>query len=180
MVPVLTRGSGFNITRIQTTIMDMKPYKLPKMSSKEISKLLEKEKICRIAFKGEEFPYMAPFQYVKMGEALYFHFTNYGKKMQLIEKDKRVCVGVESLKTDMSEYNFVVLKGELERVEDSGERAEAIRRLADAGRRRLSENFLAAHGFLAEQGWDILSEDKPMVIFKLARITDTIGLRSPS
>ena len=36
-----------------STIMNMKPYKLPKMSSKEISKLLEKEKICRIAFKGE-------------------------------------------------------------------------------------------------------------------------------
>jgi nitroimidazol reductase NimA-like FMN-containing flavoprotein (pyridoxamine 5'-phosphate oxidase superfamily) len=97
-------------------MMDMKPYKLPKMSSDEVSELLDRERICRIAFKGAEFPYLAPFQYVRMGGALYFHFTDYGRKMRLLENDRRVCVGIESLEPDMSEYRFVVLRGELERV----------------------------------------------------------------
>jgi hypothetical protein len=132
-------------------MMDVKPYKLPKMSSDEVSELLDRERICRIAFKGAEFPYLAPFQYVRMGGALYFHFTDYGRKM-----------------------------GELERVEDAGERADAINRIAEMGRSGLSENFLAAHGFPAENGWETLSEDKPMVILKLERISDTIGLRSPT
>jgi nitroimidazol reductase NimA-like FMN-containing flavoprotein (pyridoxamine 5'-phosphate oxidase superfamily) len=160
--------------------MEMKLYKLPKMSSDEISELLGRERICRIAFKGAEFPYLAPFQYVRIGDALYFHFTNYGRKMRLLEKDRRVCVGVESLEPDMSEYRFVVLRGELDRVEDKKERGEAISRLAKMGRSGLSENFLAAHGFPAENGWETLSEDKPMVIFKLERISETIALRSPT
>jgi nitroimidazol reductase NimA-like FMN-containing flavoprotein (pyridoxamine 5'-phosphate oxidase superfamily) len=159
---------------------DMQPFKLPKMSSEEITELLERERICRIAFKGEEFPYLAPFQYVKIGDALYFHFTNYGKKMRLLEKDKRVCIGIERIEPDLREYNFVVLRGELERVTDSEERAIAIRKLSEIGKEKLSEKFLAAHGFTSDQGWATLSEDKPLVIFKLERITDTIGLRSPN
>ncbi len=157
----------------------MKPYKLPRMSREEVDALLDRERICRIAFRGEDFPYLAPFQYVKVGDALYFHFTDYGKKMRLLERDNRVCVGVESFEADMSEFSFVVLRGELERVLDEEERADAIRGLAKIGREGLSENFLTAHGFPAEEGWGTLSEDKPVAIFKLGRITDTIGLRSP-
>ena len=165
---------------IQSIVMDMKPFKLPKMSSEEVSELLDRERIYRIAFKGDDFPYMAPFQYVKMGDTLYFHFTDYGKKMRLLEKDRRVCIGFENLKPDMSEYSFVVVRGELEKVKEPKERAEAIRRLSEMGQEGLSENFLAAPGFPSEQGWETLSEDKPLVIFKLERVSDTIGLRSPA
>ncbi len=180
MFPELTKGSDFNIAMIHSIMMDMKPFKLPKMSSDEIGELLDRERICRIAFKGDDFPYMAPFQYVRMGDALYFHFTDYGKKMRLLEKDKRVCIGFESLEPDLSEYSFVAVRGELEKVDEPRERAEAIRRLSEMGREGLSENFLAAHGFPSEQGWETLSEDKPLVIFKLERVSDTIGLRSPA
>jgi nitroimidazol reductase NimA-like FMN-containing flavoprotein (pyridoxamine 5'-phosphate oxidase superfamily) len=161
-------------------MIDMKPFKLPKMSMKEVSDLLDQERICRIAFKGEEFPYMAPFQYFRMGDTLYFHFTDYGRKMRLTEKDNRVCVGVESFEPDMSEYRFVVLRGELERVYDEGERAQAIRGLAERGRKRFSENFLAVHGFSTKDDWATLSEDKPVVIFKLGNVNDIVGLRSPT
>jgi nitroimidazol reductase NimA-like FMN-containing flavoprotein (pyridoxamine 5'-phosphate oxidase superfamily) len=160
--------------------MKMKPYKLPKMSLEEVDKLLDEEMICRIAFKGDDFPYMAPFQYVRRDNALYFHFTNYGKKMNLIENENRVCVSVESLMPDMSEYSFVVLRGELERVDDSLERREAIRKLAEVGQKKLSENFLAAHGFSKEEGWETISEEKPMVIFKLEKVSEIVGLRSPN
>lgn len=157
----------------------MKPYKLPRMSSKEIKMLLDRERICRIAFRGKEFPYLAPFQYVKIGDTFYFHFTDYGRKMRFLKRDNRVCVGVESFEPDMNEYSFVLLSGELERVHDKEERAEAIRGLAEIGRKGLSENLLAAHGFSTDQGWETLSEDKPVVIFKLEKIADVIGLRSP-
>jgi nitroimidazol reductase NimA-like FMN-containing flavoprotein (pyridoxamine 5'-phosphate oxidase superfamily) len=158
----------------------MKPYKLPKMSSQEIDTLLKQQKICRIAFRGEEFPYLAPFQYVKIGDSLYFHFTDYGRKMRLIEMDNRVCIGIESFEPDMSEYRFVVLRGELERVKDEEERKEAIRGLAEIGQKGFSNNFVAAHGFSVKEGWDSLSESAPLVIYKLEKISRTIGLRSPS
>ena len=80
----------------------------------------------------------------------------------------------------MSEYRFVVLRGELERVKDEEERKEAIRGLAEIGKKGFSNNFVAAHGFSVEEGWDSLSESAPMVIYKLEKISRTIGLRSPS
>ena len=75
--------------------------------------------------------------------------------MRLLNKDNKVCVSVESLMPDMSEYSFVVFRGELERVENMGERELAIRKLSEVGSQRLSENFLAAHGFSAEEGWEV-------------------------
>ena len=59
--------------------------KLPKMTKQEMWKLIRRQRLCRIAFKGDTYPYMAPFQYVVLDGVLYFHFTDYGKKMKLIE-----------------------------------------------------------------------------------------------
>jgi nitroimidazol reductase NimA-like FMN-containing flavoprotein (pyridoxamine 5'-phosphate oxidase superfamily) len=153
--------------------------KLPKMSSNEINQLIDNENICRIAFHGEEYPYLAPFQYIRMGDSLYFHFTDYGKKMKLLQKDHRVCVSIENLSPDMSKYSFVSFRGELEQVNDNVERANAIKRLSEKGSENLSENFLAAHGFKAEEGWESLSHEKPIVIYKLKTISETTGLKSP-
>jgi nitroimidazol reductase NimA-like FMN-containing flavoprotein (pyridoxamine 5'-phosphate oxidase superfamily) len=157
----------------------MRPRKLPKMNREEIEDLLDAESICRIAFRGDEYPYMAPFQYVRLGGALYFHFTNYGRKMRLLEMDSNVCVGVERLEPDLSEYRFVALSGALERVDDAQERSEALSLLSEAGREGLSQNFLAAHGFDTEESWSALSDDAPLVIYKLSHFTDVVGLRSP-
>lgn len=85
--------------------------KLPKMEKHEINQLIREQMLCRIAFKGDEYPYMAQFQYVLMNGSIYFHFTDYGKKMKLLERDKRVCVEIEEYRQDLSEYSFVVLRG---------------------------------------------------------------------
>jgi nitroimidazol reductase NimA-like FMN-containing flavoprotein (pyridoxamine 5'-phosphate oxidase superfamily) len=61
-------------------VLSVTLVKLPKMDKSEIERLLQEQMLCRIAFKGDEYPYMAPFQYVLMGGSLYFHFTDYGKK----------------------------------------------------------------------------------------------------
>ena len=153
--------------------------KLPKMEKREIEKLIREQMLCRIAFKGDEYPYMAPFQYVFINGSLYFHFTDYGKKMRLLEKDKRVCVEIERYQTDLSEYNFVVLRGTLKVVTDPQERAKVIKRMAEEGKQKLSKNFLAAHGFKKEEGWKSFTPEKPTVIVKLEEIAEEIGLKSP-
>ena len=135
--------------------------------------------LCRISFKGDEYPYMAPFQYVLMDGSIYFHFTDYGRKIRLLEKDKRVCVEIEEYRPDLSEYSFVVLRGTLKVVSDPQERAMVIRRMAEEGEQKLSPNFLAAHGFKKEEGWSSFTPEKPLVIVKLENVTQEIGLKSP-
>jgi len=153
--------------------------RLPKMEKREIEKLIREQMLCRIAFKGDKYPYMAPFQYVYMDGSLYFHFTDYGKKMRLLEKDNRVCVEIEKYRADLSEYSFVVLRGALKIVTDPQERAKVIKRLAEEGEQKLSTNFLAAHGFKKEEGWSSFTPEKPLVIVKLEDIAEEIGLKSP-
>lgn len=155
-------------------------FKLPKMEKPEIEKLLREQLLCRIAFKGGEYPYMAPFQYVFMDGSLYFHFTEYGKKMKLLERDKRVCVEIEKYKPDLSEYSFVVLRGKLKVVADRQERDKVIRMMAEEGKRKLSTNFLAAHGFKKDEDWSSFNPEKTMIIVKLEDIAQEIGLKSPS
>ncbi|MDH5450184.1 MAG: pyridoxamine 5'-phosphate oxidase family protein [Candidatus Bathyarchaeota archaeon] len=157
----------------------MTVVKLPKMEKYEIEKLLQEQMLCRIAFKGDKYPYMAPFQYVLMDGFLYFHFTDYGKKMRLLERDKRVCVEIEKYRPDLSEYNFVVLRGELEVVRDPNERAKVINRIAEEGKQKLSTNFLAAHGFKKEEGWSSFAPERQVVIVKLKEVAEEIGLKSP-
>jgi len=160
-------------------VLSVTVVRLPKMEKSEIENLLQEQMLCRIAFKGNKYPYMAPFQYVLMDDSLYFHFTDYGKKMRLLEKDTRVCVEIEKYTPDLSEYNFVVFRGELEVVRDPQERAQVINRIATEGKQKLSTNFLAAHGFKKEEGWSALTPEKPMVIVKLKDVAEKIGLNSP-
>ena len=155
-------------------------FKLPKMTKQEMWKLIRRQRLCRIAFKGAKYPYMAPFQYVVLDGFLYFHFTNYGKKMKLIENDKRVCVEIEEYKEDLSEYSFIVLRGTLKVVNDQQERVRALKKLAEEGETKLSPNFLPAHGFNKEDGWSSLTlNETPLVVIKLENITQEIGLKSP-
>lgn len=153
--------------------------KLPKMSKIEIKKLVQEQMLCRIAFKGQKYPYIAPFQYVLVDDVMYFHFTDYGKKISLIENDNRVCVEIEKYTPDLSSYNFVIFRGELEEVTDSTERSKVIKKIAKEGKENLSLNFLAAHGIKKEEGWDSLTKKKKLLIVKLKDITEIIGLKSP-
>ena len=142
-------------------------------------RLIRRQRLCRIAFKGTTYPYMAPFQYVVLNRHLYFHFTDYGKKMKLLESDKRVCVEIEEYREDLSEYSFIILRGTLKIITDPQERAEAIRKISGEGEQKLSPNFLPAHGFKKEDGWASLSSEKPLIVIKLEDIAQEIGLKSP-
>ncbi|PVX25201.1 MAG: pyridoxamine 5'-phosphate oxidase [Candidatus Bathyarchaeum sp.] len=155
-------------------------FKLPKMTKEEMWKLIRRQRLCRIAFKGTDYPYMAPFQYVVLDDVLYFHFTDYGTKMKLLENDKRVCVEIEEYREDLSEYSFIVLRGTLNVVTDPKERATAIHKLSTEGEQKLSTNFLPAHGFKKTDSWDQLTPTNPsLVAVKLEKVTQEIGLKSP-
>jgi len=149
------------------------------MEKDEIEKLIREHVICRIAFKGDKYPYVAPFQYVFINGSLYFHFTDYGRKMRSLERNKRVCVEIEKYQPDLSEYSFVVLRGTLKIVDNPRERAMVIKKMAEEGERKLSENFLVAHGFKKQEGWASFTPEKPMVIVKLEEIFEETGLKSP-
>jgi hypothetical protein len=158
----------------------MAVFKLPKMTKQEMWKLIRRQRLCRIAFKGAEYPYMAPFQYVVLDDVLYFHFTDYGRKMKLLDNDQRVCVEIEEYKEDLSEYSFIVLRGTLKVVTDKQERIDALQKLAEEGEKKLSPNFIPAHGFKKGEGWDSLAPTNPsLIVIKLEKITQEIGLKSP-
>ncbi|HEX9261186.1 MAG TPA: pyridoxamine 5'-phosphate oxidase family protein [Candidatus Bathyarchaeia archaeon] len=158
----------------------MKPKKLPIMKESEIDELLKEQILCRIAFGGKDTPHIAPFQYALVDGQLYFHFTKYGRKMTLLEKNSSSCVEIEQYNQDLSEYKFVVLTGKLRIVTDPEERYRAINKMVDTAKtKRISENFLMAHGFQKESGWAVLTPDKPLIIVKLEDVTERVGLKSP-
>jgi uncharacterized protein len=160
-------------------VSEVTTVKMPKMDEKEIEQLISEQFLCRVAFRGDFQPYIAPFQYVAINGALYFHFTDYGKKMSFFKQETPVCVEIERFTPNLSEYQFVVLTGKLRLVEDHEERKMAIEKMAEAGRQRLSPNFLVAHGFSQGSDWSDFSDKKPILIIKLDDVTEKTGLKSP-
>jgi nitroimidazol reductase NimA-like FMN-containing flavoprotein (pyridoxamine 5'-phosphate oxidase superfamily) len=156
----------------------MTKVKMPRMGKHEIEQLIREQFLCRIAFKGESLLYIAPFQYAVIGDTLYFHFTDYGKKMNFFNRETPVCVEIEQYTPDLSEYRFVVLTGKLRLVEDNEERKKAIEEMVALGKQRLSSNFLVAHGFSQGSNWEVFAPDKPILIIKL-EVTEKTGLKSP-
>jgi hypothetical protein len=150
------------------------------MSKKEIDNLINEQILCRIAFGGKLAPYIAPFQYIFMKNHLYFHFTDYGKKMDFLEEGVSVCVEIEKYTPNLSSYQFVVLTGKLQEVTNPKERTNALAKMIETAQtRQLSTDFLHAHGISKEAGWNALSADKPLIIVKLTEVTDIRGLKSP-
>ena len=149
------------------------------MKENEINQLVREQYLCRIAFKGDLQPYIAPFQYAYVNGILYFHFTDYGKKMSFFKQETPVCVEIERYTQNLSEYGFVVLSGKLRLVEDQEERKKAIEKMVEVGKQKISKNFLLAHGFSQGSVWTDFSSDKPILIIKLDEVTEKIGLKSP-
>ena len=152
-------------------------YKLPEMSKEEIEQVIKNQKICRIGFIDDDYPYIAPFQYLYVDSTLYFHFTDYGKKKEILMKNKNVCVSVEQLETNLKSYSFISIQGELQSVKNEQERTKVIKNLIEEAKKSFSEDFLAAHGFEKENGWDGF-ELKNQLIYKLTNIHNTVGLKS--
>ena len=152
---------------------------MPKMNEKEIQNLISEQFLCRIAYRGETQLHIAPFQYVVVDGTLYFHFTDYGKKMSFFKQGTPVCVEIERYTPNLSEYEFVVLTGNLKLVENPEERKRAIMKMAEVGKQQLSPNFLVAHGLPQGSDWREFTDDQPFLIIKLVDVKEKTGLKSP-
>ena len=149
------------------------------MSRKEIDDLIGEQFLCRIAFRGKDSVHIAPFQYVFMNKRLYFHFTDYGNKMDFIKEGFPVSVEIEKYAPDLSEYAFVILTGTLKLVVEEEERRLVIQKMAEIGSAKLSTNFLYAHGFQSQNGWSAFNAEQSILIMRLEKVTSIKGLKSP-
>lgn len=61
----------------------------------QIKAILEKAKVCRVAFFDEGYPYMVPLCFGFDGKAIFFHGFNAGRKMECLRKNPRVCFEVD-------------------------------------------------------------------------------------
>jgi nitroimidazol reductase NimA-like FMN-containing flavoprotein (pyridoxamine 5'-phosphate oxidase superfamily) len=152
--------------------------KLPKMNENEIKQALEDANICRIAFMDDVYPYISPFQYAYLNDTLYFHFTDYGKKKEILKKNKNVCVSIEHLEEDLSAFYFISMQGKLVQVDNEQEKSQVLKQMVKNARKIYSQNFLSAHGFEKGNEWDILAKEN-QILYKFIQMREPIGLKSP-
>ena len=145
--------------------------KIPRMEKQEYDRLIEKGYVCRIAFQGEKYPYIAPF--------LYFLSTKYGKKIDYFRKSPYVSVEIEKYTKDLSSYMFVTLQGYLEEVQDSIEKQIIREKFVDLiVERDLSCNILAALGHSPQDPPAAIAEEERSLVWKLVGVKDLVALKN--
>ena len=153
--------------------------KIPRMDKKEYDQLIREGHISRIAFKGEEYPYIAPFLYVFDGNFIYFLSTKYGKKIQLFHQSPNVAVEIEKFSSDLANYTFVTLQGRLKQIDDVTEDMAIRKKFVELIKNRnLSKNIVAALGHSPEEPVESIVTEKRSLIWKLVRVEDIIGLKN--
>lgn len=156
----------------------MEVVRIPRMKKREYDRLIDDEHVCRIAFKGDRYPYLAPFIYVFDGKFMYFLSTKYGRKIELFRDDPHVSVEVERFAPDLSSYRFVTLRGRLVEVSDPEEKRVVRERFVDLIRRKsLSRNILSALGHSPEDPLDSITREERSLVWKLVEVQKIVGLK---
>lgn len=157
----------------------MEIVKIPRMDKGDYDRLIEEGYVCRIAFQGEKYPYIAPFLYVYDGRFLYFLSTKYGKKIEYFRKSPYVAVEIEKYSRDLSFFTFVSLQGYLDEVTDSIEkkiiRDEFVNLIKE---RHLSKNILAALGHSPQDPPEAIALEERSLVWKLTGVKDLIALKN--
>lgn len=158
----------------------MNMFKMPRMGKAEYDRLVEEQYVCRIAFKGEMHPYIAPFLYVFDGKFIYFLSTKYGRKIEYFRDNPNVCVEIERYTSDLSSFSFVALPGRLIEVEDAEQgrrvRERFVQLIQDRG---LSPNVLSALGHSPDEPVDSLLSEERSSVWKLVgvKVESILGLK---
>jgi nitroimidazol reductase NimA-like FMN-containing flavoprotein (pyridoxamine 5'-phosphate oxidase superfamily) len=158
-------------------------FKMPPMKKSEYDTLIEEEYICRIAFKGESHPYIAPFLYIFDGKFMYFLSTKYGKKLQHFKQNPSVTVEVEKYTPDLSNFAFVALSGRLEEVRDTEIKKIIRHKFVELIKKKnLSPNILSALGHSPDEPIDALLTEERNNVWRLADVTvkGILGLKNSS
>jgi nitroimidazol reductase NimA-like FMN-containing flavoprotein (pyridoxamine 5'-phosphate oxidase superfamily) len=159
--------------------MDLEIVKIPRMEKLEYDRLIEEGYVCRIAFRGDKYPYIAPFLYVFDGKFLYFLSTKYGRKNDLFRKHPYVSVEVEKYSCDLSCYTFVTMQGYLVQENDAITkkiiRSKFVEMIEE---RNLSPNILAALGHQPDEPIDAITTEERSNIWKLTGVVDIVALKN--
>lgn len=154
---------------------------MPRMEKAEFDRLVEEQYICRIAFKGEKHPYIAPFLYVFDGKFMYFLSTKYGRKVQYFRENPKVCVEIEHYSPDLSAFSFVALPGRLREVDDADQKRAVRERFVHLIKSKgLSPNVLSALGHSPQEPVEVLLEAENSSVWQLVgvKVEEILGLKS--
>jgi nitroimidazol reductase NimA-like FMN-containing flavoprotein (pyridoxamine 5'-phosphate oxidase superfamily) len=157
----------------------MNIFKIPPMEKNEYDRLIHDNYICRIAFKGSEFPYIAPFLYSFDGKYLYFLPTRYGRKIDYFHNDPHVSVEIESYSADFSNYKFINLQGILEEItDDEGKQRVKSDFVTLIKKRELSPNILTALGYPVTNPLEIILQEDRNMVWRLTDVKDIVALKN--
>ncbi|MFZ3170309.1 MAG: pyridoxamine 5'-phosphate oxidase family protein [Candidatus Methanoperedens sp.] len=157
----------------------MEIVKMPNMGKKEYDRLIREQYIARIVFKGEKYPYIAPFLYVFDEKYLYFLSTRYGKKIEYFTQNPYVTVEIERYDPDLSNYAFVSLSGHLVEVTNEVSKKEVREQFIRLIREKnLSENIMIALGHSSQDPTEAIVHEERNVIWKLTDVRKIIGLKN--
>jgi nitroimidazol reductase NimA-like FMN-containing flavoprotein (pyridoxamine 5'-phosphate oxidase superfamily) len=157
----------------------MEIVKMPNMEKQEYDRLIQEQYIARIVFKGEKYPYIAPFLYVFDGKYLYFLSTRYGKKIEYFRQNPYVTVEIERYDPDLSNYAFVSLSGHLVEVIDEMSKKEVREHFIRLIREKnLSEKIMIALGHSSQDPTEALVREERNVIWKLTDVRKITGLKN--
>ncbi|MDD1679339.1 MAG: pyridoxamine 5'-phosphate oxidase family protein [Methanomicrobiales archaeon] len=157
----------------------MEIVRIPRMAKGEYDQLISEGFICRIAFMGEKYPYVAPFLYVFDGSFMYFLSTKYGKKIGYFRRNPYISVEVEKYTHDLSTYTFVTIQGRLEEVRDAIEKKKIRQKFVQMIKdHHLSQNILAALGHSPTDQVEVIGAEERSCIWKLVGVEDIVALKN--
>ncbi len=158
----------------------MNMIKIPPMDKEEYDELIKQNFIGRIAFKGENYPYITPFMYIFDGGFLYFLSTKYGKKIEEIKRNSNVAVEIEKYSEDMSSYKFANLQGRIVEVDNDSDKRKIkemfVKMIKD---RNLSNKALAAIGHSPDEPIQLILEEDRTMVWKLVDLKQIVALKNP-
>jgi len=153
--------------------------KIPRMEKEEYDRLIKENYVSRIAFKGDSYPYVAPFLYVFDGHNLFFLSTKYGKKIQYFNENSNVAVEIERISPDLSSYTFVTLLGRLDEVTDIAEGRRVRQQFVTMIKTRgLSSNVFAALGHSPTEPLESIVNENRSLVWKLDRVEEIVALKN--
>ena len=153
--------------------------KIPRMEKEEYDRLIKENYVSRIAFKGDSYPYVAPFLYVFDGHNLFFLSTKYGKKIQYFNENSNVAVEIERISPDLSSYTFVTLLGRLDEVTDIAEGRRVRQQFVTMIKTRgLSSNVFAALGHSPTEPLESIVNENRSLVWKLDMVEEIVALKN--
>jgi uncharacterized protein len=153
--------------------------KIPRMEKEEYDRLIKENYVSRIAFKGDSYPYIAPFLYVFDGHHLFFLSTKYGKKIRYFNENPKVAVEIERISPDLSSYTFVTLLGTLIEVTDRTEGQRVRQQFVEMiTTRALSGNVVAALGHSPAEPLESIVNENRSLVWKLDKVEEIVALKN--